>query len=183
MQLSRLRHGLLLVVPLSCLAGCVMSPLNGEVAVDSTLEEVELSGYTLGPDRFMRLAAAVSPTGPFGSWPGAHATSSSVGTVLDYSGGSVLLYPWSMSHEVPPGLWGSEPGPGACTTPVTYLRVQDQETEFNLYTFDVAGLFEPSHYACISSKLAAGQSVYEAVPACASDDSPVIRIEAQPVCP
>lgn len=164
------------------LTGCVMSPLNGDT-VASTQDLIELSGFTLGGDRTIRLQASASPAGPFSSWPGAHTSSGSTAYVVDYSGGSVLLYPWSMAHGVPPGMWGSEPGPGACSTPVTYLRVVDQASDFAHYTFDPPGLFEPSHYTCISSQLASGESVYDAVPACASDESPTIRIEAAPVCP
>ncbi len=161
-----------------------MTPLNVDT-VESTSDPLELSGYTLQPNQTVRLFAGTDPDGPMTSWPGAHAPSSANGIVLDYSGGSALLYSWSMAHEVPPVMWTSEPGPGSCTTPVTYVQVQTNAsgTWFPFYTFDQSLPFQPNHYTCISNGIANGQTLYEVVPACASDDSPTIRIEADPVCP
>ena len=162
--------------------GCVMSPYNGDV-VENTVDPVELSGYTIAPDQFMRLMASPNAQGPFTSWPGAHTRSSLVGYVVDYSGGSALVYPWEMSHEIPPGYWGSEPGPGACTTPVTYVQVMEWAHQYPFYTFDPPGLFTPDPYTCIANGINGGKTLFEVVPDCASVDSPTIRLEAEPVCP
>ncbi|MBL4685735.1 MAG: hypothetical protein JKY37_14165 [Nannocystaceae bacterium] len=173
-----------LTLVLLALAGCVMSPLNGD-SVELVTDSLALSGYTLQADQTVRLFASPNPDGPFSSWPGANTPSGSTGVMLDYSGGSVLLYPWSMSRDVPAVIWSSEPGPGACTTPVTYVQVQTKinGSWFPFYTFDPPGLFQPDHYTCISNGIANGDSLYEVVPACASDESPTMRIEAAPVCP
>lgn len=166
------------------LSGCVMSPFNGQ-AIESTTDWITFSGYSLYGGQTVRIYASDDPEGPFSSWPGAHATTWETPIISGWPGGQSYppLYPFSTQNIINTYHWGSEPGPGACTTPVTYVQMRETTNDFPFYSFDEPTWPQVHPTVCINNAIAAGSSFYDAVPACASDDSPTIRITADPICP
>jgi len=160
-----------------------MEPFNGS-SVESTTDVITFTGYSIYPDQTVRIYASDSPEGPFSSWPSAWAKTWSTPVISNWPGGlSYPLYPFTTENIINANQWGSEPGPGPCTTPVTYVQLRDSSNGFAFYTFDDPVWPTPHPTTCINGEIAGGSTLYDAVPDCASEDSPTIRITADPICP
>jgi hypothetical protein len=150
--------GLLLSV-----AGCVGAPAD-DTPIASTSTLVSFSGYDLTPSSSVRLEYALQRSGPFVQFAST-TTSAQAVTLQD----GTKLYAWKVSAAVP--NWKA-----ICDGSESFVRARSQGGYF-LISYEGAGPGgTPSGVSCVVQKLSDGEPTLASMLACASPESPVIRL-------
>lgn len=160
------------------LTGCMLNPGNGQ-QVESSAATVSFSGFLPTASGAVQVRASSNPGGPFVAWAGsstnANATPHFFG-VPDGSGGTMQIYRWAIDVPVPAASWGVETGVDGCDVNATYVRAYTGP--YNLYSFDVQSDTYPGAASCLLSAFVDGDGILDALNACRSPDSPIVRLEA-----
>ncbi len=158
--------------------GCMFGPENGE-SLPSTTAVVDFDGIVLGPGMTVEILAAPTMAGPFSGWPGsttASDTSPAPFSVPTGGGQSAPAYEWSVSTTIPADRWGSVVEADGCAHPVTYVRADTGA--LSLLTFDAPSDNDPGGLACAFDTVLNGGTVIDVANDCASDDTPIARVDA-----
>ncbi len=164
-------HHFMVSFLMSCVLGaCVTTPGNGG-HVENTTSSVTFSGFGLSPGRRVTLEASASASGPFVPVPGVSASTSSraSSSITLARGGTVPLYDFSMSAVIPASRWHT-PASTHCASAETFVRVRDGNASYLTFDTDADAL------ACIQDHINGGQAPDDALLACRSAQSPVLKL-------
>lgn len=158
-------------------SACMLTPENGQV-LDSSATAVTFSGYVPNAGGLVQLSASSNASGPFSPWSGSSVSASSTPALFSVpaTNGTIPVFQWSLASTIPPSYWAVEQTPAGCDVDVTYVRARTGS--YNLYSFDVASPTYPGGAACLLGEILGGGTILDALNACASPSSPVVRLEA-----
>jgi hypothetical protein len=144
-------------------AGCVGAPAD-DTPTASTSTSISFSGYDLTPSTSVKLDYALSKSGPFVQF----ASTTTSAQPITFQDGT-KLYSWKVSAVVP--SWKS-----ICDGSETFVRARSQGG-YSLLSYEGTGAGgTPSGVSCVVQKLSDGEPTLASMIACASPDSPVIRL-------